>query len=199
MKKPKRAIFEACPSCFTLTKNMETGKCENPKHRKAHRGSFFDFPLIGIIGFVMIFVAIMTYMIGNSLFTNLPAQFQTGIPATFFNAFRSMNGILDGIMVLIYITMTVVSAALARRIFSPSPAFWVVGIILAVVMNFAWVALANIFIGFINASPEFAVAAQAFPYSSFIIQNYALFMIFQAAILGWAMWGKPSGGGAYYA
>lgn len=196
--KPKHPVFEACSSCFTLTKNMETGKCENPKHRKARRGSFFDFPLIGIICFVMIFVAIMTYMLGTALFANLPTEYQTGIPATFFNAFRSMNGVMDGIMVLLYITMTVVSAVLARRIFSPSPAFWVIGILLAVVMNFAWVALANIFIGFINSSAEFALAAQAFPYSSFIVQNYPLFMIFQAAILGWAMWGKPSGGGGAY-
>lgn len=185
-----------CSKCWTLT--LLDGKCQNSSHVYRHRGSFFDLPVVGVIIFGMVIGIIITYMVGSQIFTNLPAVMQTGIPATYFNVFLGMNGLMDGIMVVIFVMMGVASAILARQIQSPSPAFWAVGLLLIVVLNFVWVSLANIFIGFVNSGPGFAAAAQAFPYTSFIIQNYPIFMIFQAGLIAWAQWGKPSGTQSYY-
>lgn len=187
---------ELCRSCSNLKLKFEA--CNSPQCRHARKGSFFDLPVIGVIAFGCIIGIILTYMIGTQMFSALPSTMQSGIPATFFNVFLNMNGLMDGILVMIFVTLGLASAILARQIQSPSPAFWGIGIILVVVLNMVWVMLANVFIGFLNSGTAFATAAQAFPYTSFIVQYYPLFMIFQAAFIAWAQWGKPSTGGSGY-
>lgn len=159
------------------------------KREGSHRGNM-DLIFVGVLGLALIFAVLISFTINDAVNTALPDSVKNAGPVNPFDVIASSKGLLDQLIVFVVVMSGVASAILASQI-RQNPGNWVVGLLVAIILNIIWVPLTNATIMFMS-NPIISTVANSFPYTTVLVTNYPTVMFGLFCLISIATYGKPN-------